>query len=121
MKGLTLTLVISIVVSLLALPACGGRAKLNSHTGAQTRAIFDAQAQSVPSRRLADLSADDAKIITANHRATHARGKAGGGSFGGGMGFSGMGGGGLVTPSADTLLGEEDTYSNDRPIRLRAK
>lgn len=121
MKSLVQVIPVVLAAAFLV-AACSGRARLADNSGRQFRTIFDNQRDSVPSRRVADLSAEHAKIIMANQKAAASSGRASQASVGD-VGGGGMGQGGLLTPATSTFGEEEEEggWTNENPIRLRAK
>lgn len=97
------------VTALFALPlvACGGRAQLDSNSYRNARRVWNAQINSQPSKRIANLSAQDAK------NAVGADGK----SKSSGVSFGRAGKGGQLTPSTTDLSGGGGP--GDRKIRLQ--
>jgi hypothetical protein len=108
----------------MALAACGGRAHLSEDSGQSFRRVFQAQAEARPSKNIAPLSADSAKIIIDNHYAVFRDDKGGRPNAGAAMPMAGMmmsGGSGLSTPAAGSVSTEMPSYENPSPIRLQAK
>lgn len=90
-----MTLKTSLLVALFALPlaACGGRASLDKNSYRNARRVWNAQINSQPSQRVANLSADDAKAALGAKSSSKRGGRAGRGARG------------LLTPSTTDLTG----------------
>ena len=108
--------VLGLLAATFVLPACGGRASLDESYSKRFRQAFQQQADSSPSKRPANLTASDAKVVVGNHEKLYSKGKTGGSRS---VGSSSPGGGGSLDPLTASM--DEGGGGSGNKIQLKAK